>query len=104
MGSCQGIREVAGEYVQIEGAREAYLHNRRDLLKNKDWEAGVDCLEWAMGSLWWEWSFGYRFFFWRWQREFRISIRDGQKQWQVGPWPRFLQPQGLERDDKVAEK
>ena len=41
MGSYQGIREVAGEYVWIEGSRGAYLQIRRELLNNKDLEAGV---------------------------------------------------------------
>ena len=29
---------------------------------------------------------------------------DGQKQWQVVPRPRFLQPQRVEIDEKVSEK
>ena len=27
--------------------------------KKKYWESGVDCLERAMGSSWWEWLVGY---------------------------------------------
>ena len=54
MGSCQGIREVVGEYACIDGAREEYLQDRRELLSNKEWEASVDCLEQAMGSSWGE--------------------------------------------------
>ena len=48
------------EYVWIEGARDSYLQYRRDILKNKDWEAGVYCLERSMGSSWWEWLVGSR--------------------------------------------
>ena len=69
MGPCQGIREVVGEYVCIEGAREAYLQYRQDILKKKYWENGVDFLERAMGSLWLKWSVGSRYFFWSWTRE-----------------------------------
>ena len=87
-----------------DGEQESYLQDIRKLLKNKDWEAGVDCLGRAMGSSWWEWSVGSRCFFWRWSRESRNGIRDGQKQWQVGSWTRSLQPQRVESDKKVAEK
>ena len=48
MGSSQGIRDVEGEYVWIEGARDSHLQDRRGILKNKDWEADVDCLERAI--------------------------------------------------------
>ena len=44
VGSSQGVMEVVGEYVWIEGAQDSYLQERREILKNKDWEAGVDCL------------------------------------------------------------
>ena len=44
VGSSQGFMEVVGEYVWIEGAQDSYLQERREILKNKDWEAGVDCL------------------------------------------------------------
>ena len=37
IGSSQGIREVAGEYVWIEGEWYLYLQDRRELLNNKDW-------------------------------------------------------------------
>ena len=60
MDLCQWIMEVAGEYVCIEGAQDAYLKYRRTLLKKNDWEAGVDCLERAMGSTSWEWLVGSR--------------------------------------------
>ena len=42
MGSSQGIREVAGEYVWIEGACYSYLQDISKLLKSRYWEAGVD--------------------------------------------------------------
>ena len=57
-----------------------------------------------MGSSWWEWPVGSIGFSWRWPREFWSSIRDGQKQLEVVPWPQFLQPQRVERYEKVAEK
>ena len=60
VGSSQGIMEVAVEYVWIEVARESYLQDRQELTKNKDWEAGVDCLEQAMGISWLECSLGSR--------------------------------------------
>ena len=44
---------MAVEYVWIEGGRNAHLQNRRELLNNKDWEAGIHCLESEMGSSWW---------------------------------------------------
>ena len=47
---------------------------------------------------------GYRWFLWMWPSEFFSITRDGQKKWQVGTWPRFLQPQRVERDKKVAKK
>ena len=53
VGYNQGIREVAGEYVWIDSACYSYLQGRRGVLKNKDLEAGVDCLEQVMGSSWW---------------------------------------------------
>ena len=54
MGLSQGIREVGGEYVWIEGAWDSYLQYRREIIKNKDGEDGVNCLERAMGSSWWD--------------------------------------------------
>ena len=45
----------AREYVLIEEARDSYLQDRREILKNNDWEAGVNCLELDMGIPWWEW-------------------------------------------------
>ena len=62
MGYSQGIMQVAIEYVWIKGSRNSYLQDRRDLLKNRVWEAGVYCLERAMGISWWEWSVGSRCF------------------------------------------
>ena len=88
----------------IEVARNSYLQDRIEILKNKYWETGADCLERAIGSSWWEWLVGSRCFFWRCPREFRSGIRDGHNQFQVEPWPRFLQTQQVERDKKVAEK
>ena len=38
----QGIREVSGEYVCFEGTRDPYLQYRKELMKNKDCEAGVN--------------------------------------------------------------
>ena len=52
--SSQGIREMTGEYVWIQGAQESYLQNRRGVVKNRYWEAGMDFLEWAMVRSWWE--------------------------------------------------
>ena len=43
----------------IEGSQYSYLQDRRELLKNKDWEDGVDCLERSMGSSWWEGLVGF---------------------------------------------
>ena len=99
-----GIREVVVEYVWIEGSREANLQDRWELLNNKDWEAWVDCLEWTILISWWEWLVGSIYFLLRFPREFLSGIMDGQKQWHMGPWPRFLQPQIFEREKKVAEK
>ena len=44
-----------GYYLWIEEELDSYLQDRREILKNKDWEFGVDCLERAMGSSWSEW-------------------------------------------------
>ena len=44
MGLIQVIRYVAGDYLWIEVARNVYLQDRWELLKNKDWEAGVNCV------------------------------------------------------------
>ena len=63
MGSSLGIREVAGEYVWTEVAQDAYPQDRRELLNNKDWEAGVEFLEREMRSSWWEWLVRSRCFF-----------------------------------------
>ena len=63
--SSQGIREVEVEYVWIEGERKSYLKYIRKILKNKDWEAGVDYLEQAMGSSQLECLVGSRCFLWR---------------------------------------
>ena len=57
-----------------------------------------------MGGSWLEWLLGSICFPWRWPREFWSGIMDGHKQWQVGQWPQFLQPQLVERDEKVAAK
>ena len=80
------------------GARYSYLQDISKLLKNKDREDGVYCLEWAMGSSWWEWSVGSRCFLLSWPMDFWSGIRGGYNQWQVGPWYRFIQPQRVERD------
>ena len=59
MSFIQEKREVAGDYEWIEGTRDSYPQTRRELLKNKDWEDGVDCLERSMGSSWWEGLVGF---------------------------------------------
>ena len=46
-----------------EVAQDAYLQDRRELLNNKDWEAGVEFLEREMRSSWWEWLVRSRCFF-----------------------------------------
>ena len=76
MGSCQGMCDLAGEYVWIGGARYAYIQKIREILKNKEWEAGVDCLERAIGSSLWEWVVGCICFFWWCPREFWSSISE----------------------------
>ena len=45
VGSSQGIREMTGEYVWIDEARASYLQDKREVLKNKDWKDGFNCLE-----------------------------------------------------------
>ena len=84
------INEVAGKYVCIGGSREVYLQDTKELLTSKDWEAGGDFLERATKISWWGWEEGSVLIFWKWLKEFRGSIRDVQKQWQVVPWPQFL--------------
>jgi hypothetical protein len=43
----------------------------------KDLNGGVDCMQYASKSTWWEWPGGSRLFFWRWTPEFRRMARDG---------------------------
>ena len=42
--SSQGIIEVAGEYLWIQGARDLDLQDKMGILKIKDWEASLDCV------------------------------------------------------------
>ena len=44
------------------------------------------------------------FFFCGFHKELRRDTRGSQKQWQVGPWPCFLQLQIVTREDNVASK
>ena len=63
----------------------------------KDLKAGLDCVERAARSDWWNWSDGSRIMFWRWPRRYRRSVRDGTplfihpnllpKFWQRQSWP-----------------
>ena len=41
----------------------------------------------AIQCTWWVWEEGYRYLFWRWPRDFRYAIRDGQNHWEWrGTW------------------
>ena len=84
--------------------RDKCIEPRKELITNKYWKVGGIYLERAMGSTWWEWFEGSRYFLWWYPKESWGDIRDGQKQWQVGPWPHFIHTQRLERDDNVAAK
>jgi len=62
----------------------------------KDWIAGRDCINRCSHATWWEWTHGSRPHFWRWSREYRLTIRDGLPPWFKMPLPRWLIPQRLE--------
>ena len=60
-------------WVEVSG--DLYLQDRREILKNKYLEAGVNFLEGSMESSWWEWLVRSRCSFWVWPREFWGGIR-----------------------------
>ena len=80
------------------------MEDRDKFQEDKDWHTGEYFLEREMGSIFWEWPEGSRCLFWRCIRGFRKSNRDGQKQWQVGLWPRFQKSQKSARDTEVGKK
>ena len=75
-----------------------------NLLGDKYWEEGGYLLDRSIGSTWWEFMEGSRFFLWGWPRDFQKDIRDGKNKCQVGPWTKFLQPQKSVRYEEVGLK
>jgi hypothetical protein len=58
------------------------------MLKNAD--VGLDIIEKAVGSDWWEWTSGSTLIFWRWPEGFqRTCARDGMPAWIQGPLPNY---------------
>ena len=57
-----------------------------------------------MGIIWQECLEGSICFFLRWPKLLWVDIRYYQKQWQVIPWPSFIRPQTVARDDNVDAK
>ena len=58
------------------------VDNKRKKLENndefwKDYNAGLDCLDYVGRCNWWEWCGGSRLLFWRWTSEFKNLARDG---------------------------
>ena len=47
---------------------------------------------------------GSHFLFWRCPREFQLAIQDSQRQWQLVPWPIFVQPQREVKQEDGAQK
>ena len=45
----------------------------------KDLKAGLDCVQYATKTTWWEWSCESRLFFWRWSPEFQQFAQDGME-------------------------
>eukprot|EP00978_Attheya_sp_CCMP212_P004115 scaffold8884_cov44-Attheya_sp.AAC.5 len=76
--------------------------------KLKDASGGMDCIQCASETLYWEWNCGSRLFFWRWSPQYLERARDGVPLRVEGEFKRNLrtQPRELDKDTKakVREK
>ena len=71
----------------------------------KDLKAGLDCVERAARSDWWNWSDGSRILFWRWPKRYRKSVRDGTPLF-IHPdlLPNYWKRQSWPSDDEKRSK
>ena len=75
----------------------------------KDLKAGLDCVERAARSDWWNWSDGSRIMFWRWPRRYRKAVRDGTPLF-IHPnllpnyWKRQSWPSDADQRSKLKDK
>ena len=79
-------------------------HDSRKKQRLKDYEAGVDAIQRACLSTWWEWSDGSRPFHWRWPKWYRTTIRDGLNVHLSGKAPVYTKKQSDEKNPIVKEK
>ena len=82
--------------------RPRLTQSLRELMR--DGEVGVDALERAVSSNWWEWTHGSTLFFWRWPRCCRRDARDGSIfPWKIFPFPKYMVPQKYPKNNKEKE-
>jgi hypothetical protein len=55
--------------------------------KTQDSSVALDCITRAANATWWEWTDGYRPFFWRWDPDCVATMRDGLLLWHKGSAP-----------------
>ncbi len=71
----------------------------------RDLTRGVDCLERAGWTTFWEWKDGSSIFFWRWPSRYKRALRDGTKLFVIPKHlPNFHAPQVLPKDPEVRKK
>lgn len=66
-------------------------------------EAARECIARASNSSWWHWNQGSRPFFWRWEEEYQIVIREGLPPWFVGEMKPWTAPQRGPRNASVRK-
>ena len=90
----KGWREMLGSYL---GSRE----RMKDFLR--DVEVGVEAIERACHSSFWDWTEGSTLFYWRWAPEFRKEARDGTKTFVTGNLPEYKSAQQWPSEPKARQ-
>ena len=103
------VSKVCLLYQKTPNQRASLKGKSRELWK--DFSVGSDAVERAVNSSWWNWDQGSTIFFWRWSKQFRVSVRDGTKlfiKWDKSGMPSYTKPQRLTKNPsarmKVTEK
>jgi uncharacterized protein YcaQ len=72
--------------------------------KKRDSTAALYCITRAANATWWEWAYGSRHFYWRWDPDYVATVRDGLRLWYEGSAPKHFVPQKDEPDPSKKEK
>ena len=90
-------------YQWSQSGRAGYLKcwKKHRQLAPLDIEAGLECIARAANSTWWEWTDGSRPFFWKWNPDYQLSIRDGVPPWLEKSPEKWVQPQMFDKKNQA---